>query len=350
MAGGTFHTVYGRNLVGELKAFVHRPHLVVTMEELWPRFREAFDDGLAGVHFAGSMAIEDLDAACRDLPAAAAVVGIGGGRAVDTAKWIAWRRRLPLFQVPTSMSVNAVFGHRAGVRVAGDVRYLGYAVPEAVYVDLDVVRSAPKLINRSGVCEIFCYHTGHLDWAYARDRGRCEPKWPYDQRLVDESRAVLDGVLAHLDHIREVDETGIRVLMEANRYGGATYHNAGWNPRHIEGYDHFLFYALEHHCRRPFLHGQPVCLGVYVGSLLHRQGAEAMLAAIRRVGVDIRPEAMGITWDDVAHVIKTMPEFVRRAGLWYGIAHDARPDDAFVAEVRAGIEAAFGPWDGRVLE
>ena len=57
MGGVTFHTVYGRNLVGELKAFVHRPYLVVTMEELWPRFRAAFDDGMAGVHFAGSMAI-----------------------------------------------------------------------------------------------------------------------------------------------------------------------------------------------------------------------------------------------------------------------------------------------------
>ena len=35
---GGFTTVFGRELVGELPNFVHRPYLVVTMADLWPRF------------------------------------------------------------------------------------------------------------------------------------------------------------------------------------------------------------------------------------------------------------------------------------------------------------------------
>jgi len=342
----TFHTIYGRNLVAELRNFVHRPYLVVTMEELWDRFAGEFDDGLAGPHFAASMDAEDLERALETLPPFEAIVGIGGGRAIDTAKYFAWRKRRPLFQIPSSMSVNAVFGHRSGVRQAGEVRYIGYAVPEAVYVDFDLIQSAPKPINRSGVCEILCYHTGHLDWRYADARGRCEAKWPYDQALVDEAKERLDRVLAHLDDIAQVNETGIRVLMEANRWGGAAFHNAGWNPRHIEGIDHFVFYALEYHCKKPFLHGQPVCLGIYVGSLLHESRAEEMLAAFHHVGVDIRPEAMGITWEEAAHALKDLPDYVRRAGLWYGIAHDARIDDAFIQRLKTNIEAVYGPWQG----
>ena len=55
---------------------------------------------------------------CR-LPEFGAVVGLGGGRALDVAKFFAWRRGRPLFQVPTSMGTNAAFAHRAALRHEG---------------------------------------------------------------------------------------------------------------------------------------------------------------------------------------------------------------------------------------
>ena len=69
---------------------------------------------------------------------------------------------------------------------------IGWAVPEAVYVDFDVIRAAPPLLNRSGVCDVLCYHTAHYDWKLAHDAGREDRRWPYDQRLVDEAREQLD--------------------------------------------------------------------------------------------------------------------------------------------------------------
>ena len=244
------------------------------------------------------------------------------------------------------MSVNAAFGHRAGLRFAGKVRYIGWAVPEAVYVDYDVIQNAPVQVNRSGVCEIFCYHTAHADWRFARSHGKTEPKWPYDERLVAEAETVLSTVMEKLDAIHDVSEEGIRTLMTANRWGGAAYHNAGWNPRHIEGIDHFVFYALEYFTGKKFIHGQPVCLGIYVGSLLHDDRPEEMLQAIHRVGVDIRPEAMGITWDDVSEALQKLSWFVREVGLWYGIAHEAVIDDKFVDRVRTRVLELYGAWNG----
>jgi len=344
--GHQFTTIFGRNLVGELPSFVHRPYLVVTMADLWDKFRHHFDRHLAAVHRVDTIDGDALEAQLQRLPACQSVVGLGGGQAVDTAKYFAWRRRLPLFQVPTALTVNAPWGHRAGLRFQGHVRYLGFVVPEAVYVDYEVIQAAPPLLNRSGVGDVFCYHTAHADWRLTRDRGLCEPKWPYDEGLVAEAGEVLDEVMRHADDIHAVNEEGIRVLATANRWGGAAFHNAGWNPRHIEGIDHFVFYALEHYTGRKFIHGQPVCLGVYVGSLLHGHRAEEMLEAIRRVGVDIRPEAMGITWGDVEHALVRLPEFVREAGLWHGIAHEARITPDFVARIRERVEATFGPWRG----
>lgn len=143
-----FATIYGRNLVNELRHFVHRPYFVVTMQDLWPKFAPAFDDNLAAVHLVHTLEEPELEAALSkqlaDAPGCNSVIGLGGGQALDVAKYVAWTRRLPLFQVPTALTVDAGFGHRIALRVDGQVQYVGWAVPEAVYVDYDLIQSAPR--------------------------------------------------------------------------------------------------------------------------------------------------------------------------------------------------------------
>ena len=344
MSGG-FTTVYGRNLVAELPNFVNRPYLVVTMDDLWPTFQPLLDQpGMAGIHLVRTLDLAELEGIVDDLPSSGSVIGLGGGQAVDVAKFVAWRRRLPLFQVPTAMTVNAPFGHRSGLRRDGIVRYLGFAVPEAVYVDFDVIASAPPGLNRAGVGDILCYHTAHLDWRLTRDLGREEARWPYDERLVSAARERLDSVLGALDDIHDVTDHGIRTLMEAHRWGGDTFHASGWNPRHIEGVEHFFFYNLEKRTGRHFIHGQPVGFGIVLGSVLHASGADEMVAALHRAGVDIRPEAMGVSWDDADAAMRTLGAFVREAGLWHSIADERSVDDAIAAEVRDRVVGAYGPW------
>jgi glycerol-1-phosphate dehydrogenase [NAD(P)+] len=340
-----FPVVFGRGLIEELINFVHRPYLIVTMADLWPRFERIFDDGLAAVHLVETLDVAELEAISDGLPRAAAVIGIGGGQAVDVAKFVAWRRRLPLFQVPTAMTVNAPFGHRAGLRRDGIVRYLGWAIPQAVYVDFDIIASAPPRLNRSGIGDILCYHTAHFDWQFSHSLGRTEPHWPYDEELVAAARTRLESVLAGLDDIRAVNETGIRTLMLAHRWGGATFHDAGWNPRHIEGVEHFLFYNLERLTGRRFIHGQPVGLGCYVGAMLQEHQPELVIDALLRAGVDVRPSAMGVTWDEVGEAMRTLRSFVREAGLWHTVADERPMDDEFVAAVRERLEAAYEGWE-----
>jgi glycerol-1-phosphate dehydrogenase [NAD(P)+] len=339
-----FPIVFGRELLGELPNFVHRPYLVVTMADLWPRFEHLFDSNLAGVHLVETLDVAALDSAAATLPAYASVIGLGGGQAVDVAKFLAWRRNRPLFQVPTAMTTNAPFSHRAVLRHDGPAS-LGWAVPQAVYVDYDVIRSAPALLNRSGVGDVLCYHTAHHDWKLARDSGREERRWPYDERLVIEARDRLDAVLDDLDEIREVSDRGIRTLMLAHRWGGAAFHAAGWNNRHMDGVDHAFLYGLEHQTGRHFIHGQAVGLGTYVGAVLQDNEPDMILAALHRAGVDIRPESMGIGWEDAATAMRRLAWFVRHADLPYTIA-DARPvSDDIVEHIRDRIQATFGAWE-----
>ncbi len=329
-----FHTVYGRGLVAELKTFVHRPYLVVTMEDLWPRFVETFDDGLVGPLLVGSLERADIERIVADLPHCESVVGLGGGQALDIAKYVAWKRRIPLFQVPTALSVNAAWGQRAAVRVDGVVRYVAWAVPEAVYVDFDVIRSAPADLNRSGVGDILCYWTAHWDWRMAAEVGQVEERWPWDAGLEAEARVALDRVIDNADAIHEVSDAGIRALAESLRWGGASFHNAGWNPRHIEGAEHFVFYNLEYLTGKHFLHGQPVTLGVLLMSDLQGNRPEEIKAIADRIGVRYRPRDMGVAWDEVADALRSLRAHVQNTGLWYTVASERPITERWIDRMR----------------
>lgn len=343
-SGRAFTTVFGRELIGELPSFAHRPYLVVTMADLWPRFEHLFDSHLAAVHFVTTLDVVELEAQAAALPEFGSVIGLGGGQAIDVAKFFSWTRGRPLFLAPTAMTTNAPFGQRSALRHEGRAVVVGWGVPEAVYVDFDVIRSAPPLLNRSGVGDVLCHHTAHFDWKLAHDTGREERRWPYDQQLVDEARAVLGTVLADLDEIRDVTDRGIRTLVTAQRWGGAAFHNAGWNTRHLDGVDHCYLYALEDQTGHHFIHGQAVGLGTYFGAVLQENEPEMILSALQRAAVDIRPEAMGITWDDAATAMRRLSWYVRHADLEYTIA-DARPvTEDVIDHVGDRIYATFGAW------
>ena len=336
----TFQTIYGRNLLHELNIIIPNDTLIVTMEDLWSNFSNIFTKNVH-VHLVKNLDINTLEESYRKVKNFNAVIGIGGGQALDTAKFFSWKSNTKLFQVPTSMSVNAAFGHRFASRIDGNINYIGWTVPQAVYIDYDIIKKAPKIFNRSGICEIMCYHTAHLDWKYADKIGKCESKWPYDQSSVDEAQSVLDYMLDGIDDIKKINDDGIKRLMNANSWGGAAFHNFGWNPRPIEGTDHFVFYSLEYHTKRPYIHGQPVNMGVYVGSLLHDYKAEDMIDYIVRAGVDIRPESMDITWEDMGNALIKMKEYINKIGLWHSISHDIDIDENFIADLKLKIDNKY---------
>ncbi len=335
-----FPTVMGRGLFAEFKNFVNPPFLIVTMPDLWELFRHDFEGAEYRLYLTDSIEQGDLDRDASEIGDVRAIIGLGGGQALDVAKYFSWRRNLPLFQAPTALSVNAVYSHRSGVRDNGKVIYRGYAVPECVFIDYDVLRAAPKSLNWSGIGDVLCFHTGILDWRYAANVGKVEAKWPFDEDLASQSLSKVNALLENIDGIRSMTDRGIDALVDGLKWG-TSFQGSGWCPRHIEGTDHFLFYTLEKQTGKKFLHGQPVGLGIVVGSMLHEDGAEVMMDAIASIGLDVRPEAMGLSWDQAVEGVTGMRSYVKTLPLWHSLAHDVDITPGFITDLKSRLDRAY---------
>ena len=203
-------TTCGSGLLAKLPSLCAAPTVIVTMQDLWdgvPVLREAFQampSDAYRVFFVKSLEQNDLDQNFAELAASAkkstagclrTVVGVGGGQAIDVAKYFAWRSGANLFQVPTALTVDAAWGHQAAVRRDGIVAYVGWAVPATIFVDVGLVRSAPKALNLSGIGDVLCFHTAHADWALAAKHGKYAP-WPYNEKMLAEARAVMERLIS----------------------------------------------------------------------------------------------------------------------------------------------------------
>ena len=70
-----------------------------------------------------------------------------------------------------------------------------------------------------------------------------------------------------------------------------------------------------------------------------------MVGALARAGVDVRPEAMGVSREDAEAAMRTWARSFAKPGC--GIdAPDERLITAVVAAVRDRVEAAYSRWEG----
>tara|TARA_B100000886_G_scaffold336739_1_gene296071 strand:- start:22 stop:1062 length:1041 start_codon:yes stop_codon:yes gene_type:complete len=316
-----FQTISGFNQTQELENFIVPDTCIVTMDDIWKLYKNRFPKNI-DVYFVNTLEEKELEKEVSKFINYKMVIGFGGGQALDIAKYFSWKCNLKLFQFPTSISVDAVFGHRSGIRRGGNVNYIGWAIPECVFLDYEIIQSAPKIYNYSGIGDVLCFYTGVLDWQYANKQNKCEEKWSYKPELANKSLQFVDALLLNAENIREMNKEGINAIISAHQWGGNSFFSSGWNPRHIEGVEHFFFYNLEYITNKKFIHGQPVCLGFILGCLLHDKLEDKFVKFFKSIDFNFTPEAMNINWNDVDKTLLTLKEYVKKNSLWYGIAND----------------------------
>ena len=274
-SGGHVAVIVGPGLGEELAATL-RPQLANA--EIW--------DVVGGSVQAGAELAVRLRGGFYD-----AVVGIGGGRTLDVAKYAASLSGLPVVAVATSLAHDGIASPVASLEddAAGRKSSYGVQMPIAVVVDLDYVRRSDPAMRRSGIGDAISNLSAIADWRLAeRERGEA-----VDGVAVTFARIAATSVVHREDGIG--DDAFLIALAEALVLSGLAMATAG-SSRPCSGGDHEILHAIDHLYPGTANHGEIAGAASLFTSYLREddglaRGLDACLSAPRPAAHARRPRA-----------------------------------------------------------
>ena len=269
------------------------------------------------------------------------VYGIGGGLAIDTAKYVAATNALPLVALPTILSTDAFLTDATGVRENGCVRYLSSKAPDTVIVDMDILCNAPAAMRASGAADVLSIATAMWDWQEAEKMGENPPEQQITPQIIDMGSTLLQTLLDNAREIGRGTPTGLKLLLDLLCMEVQLCHLCG-HSRVEEGSEHYFVYAIENHLTSAeetdsgnthengsaVLHGELVGLGILLMAALQSQPWTQYRHALECLQINYRPSV--ISTKAMAETLINLSDYVAHHQLPFTIATTLRitPDIA----------------------
>lgn len=205
--------------------------------------------------------IEEITKLAFKLPGKTeAVIGIGGGKVIDAAKYASFLRRIPFISVPTSSSSDGFSSSSASLLVEGKRTSVPARLAYGIIVDLEVIKSAPEKFIYSGVGDLISKITALYDWTYEKEYGVGELD---DFALMVAKKAVNSFVRTPFETIK--DDLFLKELVDSLAMSGIANEMAG-NSAPSSGSEHLISHALDKILEVPQLHGIQVGIATYIMS------------------------------------------------------------------------------------
>lgn len=215
------------------------------------------------------------------------IVGIGGGRSVDIAKMIAFNLKKPFVSIPTSASHDGIASPFVSVR--GDKPHsIVAATPLGVFVDIDIIKKAPKRFLASGCGDLVANIIAVRDWELGRDE-----TGEYFGRYSANLAAMSAKILMENSDLFAKKGLDVRIIVEALISAGVASCIAG-SSRPCSGAEHLFSHALDKLAPGVGLHGEKCGIGAIMMGKLQGQDWKKIAKTLKNVGAPTTAKKIGL--------------------------------------------------------
>ena len=232
------------------------------------------------------------------------VVGVGGGRVLDAAKFAASQANLPMIAVATNLAHDGIASPVSILEHDGTRSSHGVSVPAGVLIDLDVVRSGPVRFLRAGIGDVLSNLNAVADWELAREVNGEE----VDGLAASMSRTAANSLLNHPGSIDDLDF--LTTLAEGLVLSGLAMAVAG-TSRPCSGACHEISHAIDMVLpEKSAPHGEQVAVGALFATYLRDATSEfnQLHDTLFRHGLPTSPKDLGLTTEQFAQAVAFAPQ------------------------------------------
>lgn len=229
------------------------------------------------------------------------IVGLGGGKVIDAAKYAAYLRKLPFLSVPTSSSSDGFSSASASLTVNGRRASVPARMAYGIIADTDVIKSAPEKFLYSGIGDMVSKITALYDWAYEAEKGCSEIN---DFAVMIAKKAVNSFVRTPFQDIHE--DLFLRELLDSLAMSGVANEIAG-SSAPTSGSEHLISHALDKMLEQPQLHGIQVGIATYLMSRVQNHRFERVNTIFTDTGFWDYVRTLGLRQEDYERAIDMAP-------------------------------------------
>jgi glycerol-1-phosphate dehydrogenase [NAD(P)+] len=227
------------------------------------------------------------------------VFGVGGGTKIDVAKCSSARQETPFISVPTTASHDGIASPLSSIKGFDKPYSVIAGAPLAIVADTEIIMRAPWRFTISGCGDVIAKLTAVRDWKLAHE----EKKEYYGGYAASLALMSAKLVMENADLIRQKNEEGVRVLIEALISCGVSMSIAG-SSRPCSGSEHMFSHALETIRPNHALHGERCGVGTIMMAYLHRRKWGHIKVTLEKMGAPTSAYELGIEKEDVIKALE----------------------------------------------